>query len=103
MGLDIGEARMAQILLDQPGVAVIVQRPPHRHRLGPEAAVRKADDNRAAGAQDARRLAQQFDRALEVLDRDADHRRVDAAVAERQDRVAIEILHEPAAEARVRG
>ena len=57
---------------------------------------------RAAGAQHARDLAQHRDRLLQILHRDADHRRVDAVVVERQVRVLVQVLHEPAAEARVR-
>src|SRR5271169_741143 len=80
VGLDLGEAGVAQVVRDELGVPGIVKRSPDRHRLGPEAAVREADSRRAAGPQHPRALAQDLDRALQILDRDADHRRVDAVV-----------------------
>src|SRR5258708_4107054 len=102
-GFDRREPGMAQIELDQLGMPAIVQRAPDRHRLGPEAAVREADDERRAGPQHPPDIAQYGDRLLQILDRHADHRRVDAGVGERQPGFAVEVLDEPTIEPRVGG
>ena len=46
MRLDPLEAGVAQIEPDKVGVAIVVERAPNRDGLGPEAAVREADDDR---------------------------------------------------------
>ena len=43
MGFDALEPGITQIKADQAGMAVVVEGSPHRHRLGPETAVGKAD------------------------------------------------------------
>src|SRR2546423_1650052 len=95
-GLDRCEAGVVEVALDEEGVALIVEGAPDRHRLGREAAVREADNDGRAGAQRAPYLAQHAHRPLQVLDRDADHRRIEAGIGEGQMRVAVQGLNEPA-------
>src|SRR5260370_737323 len=73
-GLDRIEACLAEVALDEGGMAAIVEGAPDRDRLGPEAAVREADDDGGTGPQRTPDFAQYRDRPLQVLDRDADHR-----------------------------
>jgi len=81
----------------------VVESPPDRHGFCPEAPVRKADDERAAGPQNASDLAQHRHRLLQILDRHADHRRIDVRIRKRQRRVAVQVLDEPAVEPRIGG
>ena len=103
VGFDLGKPGGAEIAPDQRGMAVIAEGPPDRHRLGPEAAVRKADHNGSARAQHTGGLAQHGDGIFQILHRDANHRRVDAPVLQQQRWVAVEVLDEPSGEPRVGG
>src|ERR1051326_9334770 len=87
--LDRRKAGVLEIALDEGGVTPVIEGAPDRDRLGPEAAVRKADDNRRAGAQHAAYLPQHRDRLLQVLDRDADHRGIETGIGERQFRLLV--------------
>src|SRR3954447_739457 len=89
---------MTQIVLHEVGMAVVVERPPDCHRLRPEASIRKADDQRRARAQYPRNIAQYGYRLLQILNRHADHCRVDDVIREREPGVTIEVLDEPAGE-----
>src|SRR3974390_157974 len=81
MGLDPRELGVTEVTLDEAGMPLIVERPPDRDGLGPEAPVRKADDERSAGPQHARDLAEHGHRLLQVLHRHTHHRGVDTPVA----------------------
>src|SRR5579863_10128532 len=66
MGYDVVEPGFAQVALDEPGVAGIVEPVPDGYRLGWKAAVGEADHNGPAGPQHPKDLAQYRDRPLEV-------------------------------------
>src|SRR6059058_5643690 len=51
MGLDLREAGATKVKLDEVSVPLVIELPPDRHRLCPEAPVREADDEGRAGPQ----------------------------------------------------
>ena len=64
---------------------------------------RKVTNQRRARPQHAGQLGEHLDRALQVLHGDADAGGVERAVRQRQDRVGVQVLHQPAVEPRVGG
>src|SRR5207247_4799798 len=74
MGLDLREAGVTKVKLDEVSVTLVIELPPDRNRLCPKAPVREADDERRAGPQHSGDLAEDRHGLLQVLDRDADHR-----------------------------
>src|SRR6516165_6400637 len=84
-------------------MTVVVERPPDGDGLCPEAAVREADHEWCPRPQYPRDFTQYRDRSLQVLDRHANHRGVEAGIAERQARLTVEVLDEPTVEPRIGG
>ena len=71
-------------------------------RFRRKAAVRHRDDQPPARREHARDVAEYFDRAHQILHRHRDQHGVERAVVERQPRIAIEVLHHPHVEPRIR-
>src|ERR1700730_8630029 len=65
VGLDLREAGVTKVNLDEVSVALVIELPPDRNRLGPKAPVREADDERRPGPQHAGDLAKHRYRLLQ--------------------------------------
>src|ERR1700730_5156524 len=51
VGLDLREAGVTKVNLDEVSVPLVIELPPDRNRLGPKAPVLKANDERSPGPQ----------------------------------------------------
>lgn len=94
---DIAEACLLAIKPDKGGLTFHVEMAPDRHSFRGEAPVGVAGHDYATGTQQAPQLAENRDRALQVLDPDADEDGIEGGVGLGKDRVAIEVLDEPPA------
>src|SRR5262249_30579406 len=91
--------RQREVHLDQLAVTFVVERAPYRDGLGPETAVREADDAGRAGLEHTRDLGEYLDWVSKILHRNRDQAGIEAPVVERQMRIAIEVVHDAPGEA----
>src|SRR3972149_6194299 len=100
-GLDIREACIAEIELNQSLMAVTIERSPDRNGLCWKTAIGEADHEGAAWAQDARNLLEKRAWSLQILNSHADHRGADRCARHAQSRILVEVLHKAAGQPRI--
>lgn len=88
---------------DQGSVPCRIKHAPYRNGFRWKAAVEKADQEQRTISKSTADLCEDFDRPLKILQAHAAERGIERASFERQQRVAIEVLNEPAVEPRIGG